>query len=147
MSFPTPNPAPVSLSTYDVHAFNGCTCLTEIHQLLTDFAHMQSHVRLPAASHLPLGMLLANNNERLMIHALIKEERKHLAMIKQIIDLIDTNDAEIEELYNKSRLIHNGSWGTLAWGPPLPWGITEQQPLPIDALNPPPANEADSFQD
>ena len=83
-----------------------------------------------------------------MIHTLIKEEWKHLTTIKQIIDLIDTNDAKIEELYDKSRLIHNGSWGTLAWGPPPPWAITKQQPLPIPALpNPPLANEANSFQD
>ena len=108
---------------------------------------MQSHVRLPTASHLPLGTLLANNNEHSTIRSLIKEERKRLTMIKQVIDLIDTNDAEIEELYNESRLIHNGSWGTLAWGPPPPWAVTEQQPLPIAAPNPPPANEADGFQD
>ena len=108
---------------------------------------MQSHVRLPTASHLPPGMLLVNNNERSTIRSLIKEERKRLATIKQVIDLIDTNDAEIEELYNESRLIHDGSWGTLAWGPPPPWAVTKQQPLPIAALNPPPADEANSFQD
>ena len=147
MSFPTPNPAPVSLSAYDVHAFNGQTCLTEIHQLCTDFLHMQSHVRLAAASHLPPGMLLANNNKRSTIHSLIKEERKCLATIKQVIELIDTNDAKIEELYDESCLIHDGSWGTLTWGPPPPWAITEQQPLPVGAPNPPPADEADSFQD
>ena len=82
-----------------------------------------------------------------MIRLLIKEEWKHLATIKQIIELINTNDAEIEELYDESRLIHDGSWGTLTWGPPPPWAITEQQPLPIAAPNPPPADEADSFQD
>ncbi|KAF8624255.1 hypothetical protein AX14_011801 [Amanita brunnescens Koide BX004] len=82
-----------------------------------------------------------------MIRLLIKEEWKRLATIKQIVDLIDTNDAEIEELYKESRLIHNRSWGTLAWGPPPPWAITEQQPLPIPAPNPPLANETDSFQD
>ena len=147
MSFPTPNPAPVSLSAYDIQAFNGHTCLTKIHQLLTDFAHMQSHVCLAAASHLPPGMLFANEHEWKMICLLIKEEWKHLTTIKQIVDLIDTNDAEIEELYDESRLIHNGSWGTLAWGPPPPWAVTEQQPLPIAAPNPPPADEADGFQD
>ena len=147
MSFPTPNPAPVSLSTYNVHAFNGRTRLTKIHQLCTDFLHMQSHTRLAAASHLPPGMLAANNNERSTIHSLIKEERKRLMMIKQVIDLINTNDAEIEELYDESRFIHNGSWGSLAWGPPLPWAVTEQQPLPIAVLNPPPADEANGFQD
>ena len=139
---------PDVLATYNIHAFNGCTHLIEIHQLLTDFAHMQSHVCLPATSHLPLGTLLANNNKWAAIHTLIKEEQKHLATIKQIIDLIDINDAKIEELYNKSRLIHDGSWGTLAWGPPPPWAITKQQPLPIPApLNPPLADEADSFKD
>ncbi|KAF8639370.1 hypothetical protein AX14_010068 [Amanita brunnescens Koide BX004] len=147
MSFPTPNPTPVSLSAYDIHTFNGRTHLTEIHQLLSDFAHMQSHIRLPTASHLPPGTLLANNSERLAICVLIKEERKRLATIKQVIDLIDTNNAEIEELYNESCLIHDGSWGTLAWGPPPPWAITEQQPLPIATPNPPLANEADGFQD
>ena len=147
MSFPTPNPTPISLSAYNVHAFNGHTRLTKIHQLLMDFAHMQSHVRLPATSHLPLGTLLANNNEHSTIHSLIKEERKCLTTIKQVIDLIDTNDAEIEELYDESRLIHNGSWGTLAWGPPPPWAINEQQPLPIATPNPPLADEADGFQD
>ena len=108
---------------------------------------MQSHVRLPTASHLPLGMLLANNSKCSAIHALIKEEQKHLTMIKQVINLIDTNDVEIEELYDKSRLIHDGSWGTLTWGPPLPWAITKQQPLPVAMPNPPPANEANGFQD
>ena len=141
MSFPTPNPAPISLSTYNVHAFNGRTHLTEIHQLLTDFVHMQSHVRLPAARHLPPGTLLANNNERSMIRSLIKEEQKHLTTIKQVIDLIDTNDAEIEELYDESHLIHDGSWGTLTWA------VTEQQPLPIPVPNPPLAKEADGVQD
>ena len=147
MSFPTPNPAPVSLTAYDVHAFNGRTRLTEIHQLCTDFLHMQSHTRLAAASHLPPGTLAANNNECSTIRSLIKEERKHLITIKQVIDLIDTNDAEIEELYDESRFIHDGSWGSLAWGPPPPWAVTEQQPLTIAAPNPPPADEADGFQD
>ena len=64
MSFPMPNPAPISLSTYDVHAFNGRTCLTEIHQLLTDFAHMQSHTRLTAASSLPVRSLRMNTSGR-----------------------------------------------------------------------------------
>ena len=67
MSFPTPNPAPVSLSTYDVHAFNGRT-------------------RLTAASHLPPGMLAVNNNKRSTICSLIKEERKRLITIKQVIN-------------------------------------------------------------
>ncbi|KAF8628957.1 hypothetical protein AX14_011164 [Amanita brunnescens Koide BX004] len=147
MSSPTPNPAPVSLSAYDVHAINGRTRLTEIHQLLTDFAHMQSHVRLAAASHLPPGTLFANEHERKTIRLLIKEEWKRLATIKQIINLINTNDTEIEELYDESRLIHDRSWGTLAWGPPPPWAVTEQQPLPIATPNPPPADEADGFQD
>ncbi|KAF8641356.1 hypothetical protein AX14_009909 [Amanita brunnescens Koide BX004] len=40
---------------------------------LWTFAHMQSHVHLPA-SHLPPGTLLANNNERSTIPSLIKEE-------------------------------------------------------------------------
>ena len=39
-----------------------------------------------------------------MFRLLIKGERKCLMTIKQVIDLIDTNDAEIEELYNESRL-------------------------------------------
>ncbi|KAF8655489.1 hypothetical protein AX14_008140 [Amanita brunnescens Koide BX004] len=148
MAFPTPNPAPILLTAYDVHAFNGHTHLTEIHQLLTDFAHMQSHVHLPTTSHLPPGTLLANNNERSTIHVLIKEEQKHLTTIKQIIDLINTNNTEIEELYDESRLIHDRSWGTLAWGLPPPWAVTKQQPLPIPAPpNPPLANEADGFQD
>ena len=82
-----------------------------------------------------------------MIRLLVKEERKCLATIKQIIELIDTNDTEIEELYDESRLIHNGSWGTLAWGPPPPWAVTQQQPLPVAAPNPPPADEAEGFED
>ena len=148
MAFPTPNPAPISLTAYNVHTFNGHTHLTEIHQLLMDFAHMQSHVRLPAASHLPLGTLLANNNKRAAIHTPIKEEWKRLTTIKQIINLINTNDTEIKELYNESRLIHDRTWGTLTWGPPPPWAITKQQPHPIPALpNPPLANEANSFKD
>ncbi|KAF8637083.1 hypothetical protein AX14_010340 [Amanita brunnescens Koide BX004] len=108
---------------------------------------MQSHVCLATASHLPPGMLFANEHEWKMICLLIKEEWKRLTTIKQIVDLIDTNDAEIKELYDKSHLIHDGFWGTLAWGPPPPWAITEQQPLPIAAPNPPPADEADGFQD
>jgi hypothetical protein len=92
-------------------------------------------------------MLFANEHEWKMIRLLIKEEWKRLTTIKQIVDLIDTNDAEIEELYDESHLIHDGSWGTLTWGPPPPWAITEQQPLPVAALNPPLADEADGFQD
>ena len=65
--------------------------------------------------------------------------------------IISTYDSSLStNTYNlcpQSRLIHNGSWGTLAWGPPLPWAVTEQQPLPIAVLNPPPADEADGFQD
>ena len=82
-----------------------------------------------------------------MIRLLIKEEQKRLTTLKQIIELIDTNDAEIEELYDESRLIHDGSWGTLAWGPPPPWAIAQQQPLPVAAPNPPPADEAEGFED
>ena len=82
-----------------------------------------------------------------MIRLLVKEERKHLVTLKQVIELIDTNDAEIEELYDESHLIHDGSWGTLAWGPPLPWAITEQQPLPVATPNPPPADKAEGFED
>jgi hypothetical protein len=146
MSFPTPNPAPVSLSAYDVHAFNGHTRLTEIHQLLSDFAHMQSHVHLAAANSLPPGTLFANEHERKTIRLLMKEERKCLATLKQIIELIDINGTEIKELYDESRLIHDGSWGTLAWGPPPPWAV-QQQPLPVAAPNPPPADEAEGLED
>ena len=91
-------------------------------------------------------MLFANEHEQKTIRLLIKEEQKRLATLKQIIELIDTNNTEIEELYDKSHLIHDRSWGTLAWGPPLPWAI-QQQPLPIAAPNPPPADEAEGFED
>ena len=108
---------------------------------------MQSHVCLTAANSLPPGTLFANEHEWKTICLLIKEERKHLATLKQIIELIDTNDAEIEELYDESRLIHDGSWGTLAWGPPPPWAVAQQQPLPVATPNPPPADEAEGFED
>ena len=72
---------------------------------------------------------------------------KCLATLKQVIELIDTHDAEIEELYDESRLIHDGSWGTLAWGPPPPWAVAQQQPLPVATPNPPPADEAEGFED
>ncbi|KAF8635762.1 hypothetical protein AX14_010504 [Amanita brunnescens Koide BX004] len=155
MAFPTPNPAPVLLSAYDIHAYNGHIHLTKVHQILTDFAHMQSHIHLPTASHLPPGTLLANANEQLMIHLLIKEEWKCLTTINQIINLINTNNTEIKELYDESRIIHDGTWGTLTWGPPPPWAITKQQqpPLPIPAPaapappNPPIAKEAKGFED
>jgi hypothetical protein len=79
---------------------------------------------------------------------LIKEEWKCLTTIKQIIDLINTNNAKIKELYDESRLIHNRTWGTLTWGPPPAWAVTKQQPLPIPMLpNPPLANEANGFED
>ena len=50
-------------------------------------------------------------------------------------------------IYDESCLILNATWGTLAWGPPPPWAVVEQQPLPIAAPNPPLAEEADGFQD
>ena len=107
---------------------------------------MQSHIRLAAANSLPPGTLFVNEHEQKTIRLLIKEERKRLVTLKQIIELIDTNDAEIKELYDESRLIHDRSWGTLAWGPLPPWAI-QQQPLPIAVPNPPPANEAEGFED
>ena len=63
------------------------------------------------------------------------------------LSIIDSNDSKLKELYNESRLIHDGTWGTLTWGPPPPWAITKQQPLQIPAPNPPLAKEANGFED
>ena len=124
----TTNPA------YNVPAFNGRKQLAEIHRHLSDFLHYQSHVRLDATTSLPPGTLHANRRERDAIIAIIKEERLHLQTLKQLIDCIDTNDGEILELYEESKIVHAQDWGALAWGPLPDW----EQPQPP---NPPPANE------
>jgi hypothetical protein len=93
---------------------------------------------------------IANSNKQTAICLLIKEEWKHLTTIKQIIDLIDSNNTKIKELYNESHIIFSSTWGTLTWGLPPPWAIIEQPPLPIPRPtnqplpNPPFAKEADN---
>ena len=124
----TTNPA------YNILAFNGQKQLTEIHHHLSDFLHYQSHIRLDAATSLMPGTLHANRNERKAIITLLKEEHLRLQTLKQLIDCIDTNDGEILELYEESKIVHAQDWGALAWGPLLGW----EQPQPP---NPPPANE------
>ena len=79
-------------------------------------------------------MLHANCRKRDAIIAIIKEERLRLQTLKQLIDCIDTNDGEILELYEESKIVHVQDWGALAWGPLPDW---EQLQPP----NPPPANE------
>ena len=120
--------------TYNVPAFNGRKQLAEIHHHLSDFLHYQSHIRLDAATYLPPGTLHANHRKRDAIIAIIKEERLCLQTLKQLIDCIDTNDGEILELYEESKIVHAQDWGALAWGPLPDW----EQPQPP---NPPPANK------
>ena len=122
----TTNPA------YNIPAFNGRKQLVEIHCHLSDFLHYQSHIRLDATTSLPPGMLHANCRKCDAIITIIKEECLHLQTLKQLIDCINTNDGEILELYEESKIIHAQDWGALAWGALLDW---EQPQLP----NPPPA--------
>ena len=68
------------------------------------------------------------------IIAIIKEERLRLQTLKQLIDCIDTNDGEILELYEESKIVHAQDWGALVWGPQP----DREQP---QLLNPPPANK------
>ena len=87
-----------------------------------------------------------------MIIALIKEERLCLQTLKHLIDLIDTNNAEILGLYEESKETHTEDWGALAWGPLLDWEqhldwqqnqlVQQLAPItPPQPPNPPPANE------
>ena len=124
----TTNPA------YNVLAFNGRKQLAEIHRHLSDFLHYQSHIRLNAATALLPGTLHANHRKHDAIITIIKEERLRLQTLKQLIDCINTNDGEILELYEESKIVHAQDWGALAWGPLPDW----EQPQP---LNPPPAGE------
>ena len=124
----TTNPA------YNVPAFNGRKQLAEIHCHLSDFLHYQSHIRLDATTSLPPGTLHTNHHERDAIITIIKEEHLCLQTLKQLIDCINTNDGEILELYEESKIIHTQDWGALAWGPLPDW---EQLQPP----NLPPANE------
>ena len=68
-----------------------------------------------------------------MIIAIIKEERLCLQTLKQLIDCIDTNDGEILELYEESKIVHAEDWGALAWGPLLDWEQPQQQDPPPPA--------------
>ena len=122
----TTNPA------YNVPAFNGRKQLAEIHRHLSDFLHYQLHIRLDATTSLPPGTLHANRRKRDAIITIIKEERLRLQTLKQLIDCIDTNNGEILELYEESKVTHDADWGALAWGPLPDW----EQPQPP---NPPPA--------
>ena len=137
----TTNPA------YDIPAFNGRKQLAEIHRLITNFLHYQSHIWLNAATSLPPGTLYANQNERKAIIALLKEEHLRLQTLKQLIDCIDANTGEILNLYEELQITHNEDWGALAWGPLPDWEqllpaplvpANDEQPQP---LNLPPANE------
>ena len=124
----TTNPA------YNVLAFNGRKQLVEIHCHLSDFLHYQSHIQLDATTSLPPGMLHANCCKCDAIITIIKEERLRLQTLKQLIDCIDTNDGEILELYEESKIVHAQDWGALAWGALPDW----EQPQPP---NPPPADK------
>ena len=106
----------------------------EIHCHLSDFLHYQSHIQLDAATSLPPGTLHTNRHKRNAIITIIKEECLHLQTLKQLIDCINTNDGEILELYEESKIVHAQDWGALAWGALLDW---EQPQLP----NPPPVIE------
>ena len=55
------------------------------------------------------------------IIAIIKEECLRLQTLKQLIDCIDTNNGEILELYEESKIVHTQDWGALAWGPLPDW--------------------------
>ena len=79
-------------------------------------------------------MLHANCRERHAIIMVIKEEHLRLQTLKQLIDCIDTNDGEILELYEESKIVHAQDWGALAWGPLPDWEQPQPQPP-----NPPPA--------
>ena len=132
--------------TYNVLAFNARKQLVEIHQQLSDILHYQSHIQLDTATSLPPGTLTANRHEQDVIITLIKEEHLRLQTLKHLIDIIDTNDAEILGLYEESKDTHAEDWGALAWGPLPDW---EQHPLvqqlTLIALpqlaNPPPTNK------
>ena len=93
----------------------------DIHKQLTDILHYQSHIQLDAATSLPPGTLAANRHEQDAIISIIKEEHLHLQTLKQVIDLIDTNNAEILGLYQESKDTHAEDWGALRWGPLPDW--------------------------
>ena len=106
----------------------------EIHHHLSDFLHYQSHIQLDAATSLMPGTLHANRRKHNAIITIIKEECLHLQTLKQLINCINTNNGEILELYEESKIVHAQDWGALAWGPLPDW---EQLQPP----NPPPATE------
>ena len=61
-----------------------------------------------------------------MIISIITEECLCLQTLKHLINLIDTNNAEILRLYEELKDTQAEDWGVLTWGPLLAW---EQHPL------------------
>jgi hypothetical protein len=122
-----PNPA------YSVPAFNGCECLTRIHQEIMDFLHYQSHVCLAATSCLPPSTRAAHQQEWEAIIKFLKEERSRIRTLRALLDMAKNNDMELQGLYKDSPVTADTDWGTFAWGPMLQW----EDPPPAD--DPPPA--------
>ena len=86
-------------------------------------------------------MLTTNHHERDTIIVLIKEEHLRLSTLKQVINLINTNNVEILGLYKESKDTHAKDWGALAWEALPDW--EQQPPVPLQpalVVPPPPPN-------
>jgi len=93
---PTPNQ-----QAFDVSAFDGCRQFQEIHELLSDFIHYQSHIQSHLSTSLPLEIPRPNEEQRQSILDLLKEENHKVQTLRDLLEIIRKNNVRMIKKYDR----------------------------------------------
>ena len=105
----------LSTAAFPVSAFDGRDRIAEIHKLLVDFIHFQTHVRLKASANLPRLIPSPNFNDRRNIIKLPEDEGKRIQLLRCLLDTIDKENEVLYYLYNNppcdmTQGVGDGQW-------------------------------------
>ena len=92
--------ATLSTAAFPVSAFDGRDRIAEIHKLLVDFIHFQTHVHLEASTNLPHLIPSPNFNDQRNIVKLLEDEGKWIQLLRCLLDTIDKENEVLYYLYN-----------------------------------------------
>src|SRR6266576_4791062 len=86
---------------FDVSAFDGRRRFQEIHELLSDFIHYQSHIRSHLTTTLPSEIPCPNEEQQQSILDLLKEENADVQSLKDLVEIIKKNNVRMIKKYDR----------------------------------------------
>ncbi len=93
---PTPNQ-----QVFDISTFNGRQRFQEIHELLSEFIHYQSHIQSHLATTLPLEIPHPNKEQWQLILNLLKEENCDVQTLRDLLEIIRKNNVRMIKKYDR----------------------------------------------